>query len=100
MNTDKTRIPKNQHDGAGRLNRSAYRDGYLHGQAVEHDIQRKNRTIRENNSAAKGLLIGIGLTAIAGFLGATIFFLIHATSRSTTPVESAPASTIHQLQNP
>lgn len=100
MNTDKTRIPKNQHDGASRLNRSAYRDGYLHGQAVEHDIQRKNRIIRENNSAAKGLLIGIGLTAIASLLGATIFFLIHATSRSTNPVESAPTSTTHQLQNP
>lgn len=100
MNTDKTKIPNNQHDGVGRLNRASYRDGYLHGQAVEHDIQRKNRTIRENNSAAKGLLIGIGLTAIAGLLGATIFFLIHATSRTTIPVDSAPASTTNQLQNP
>jgi hypothetical protein len=100
MNTDKTQIREKKNDGVGRLNKLAYRDGYLHGQTDEHDIQQEHRIIRENNSAAKGLLIGIGLTAIAGLLGTTIFFLSHSTWRSPTPGKTAPVPTTNQLQNP
>ncbi len=100
MKTDKTKIPENQNDGVGRLNKLAYRDGYLHGQVDEYDIQRENRSIRENNSAAKGLLIGIGLTSIASILGGTIFFLTHANWHSTTPGETAPVHSTNQTHNP
>lgn len=96
MNTDKTRIPENKNDGVGRLNKLAYRDGYIHGLADEHDNQQENHIIHENNSAAKGLLVGIGLTAIAAILGSTIFFLTHSNLRSTTPVETAPVPTTNQ----
>lgn len=96
MNIDKTKTPENKNNGRGRLNKLAYRDGYIHGQVDEHEIQEKQRSIRENNSAAKGLLIGIGITAIAGILGAAIFLVTHANQNSTTPVETAPVPTSRQ----
>lgn len=90
MNTDKTKTPENSNNGVGRLNKLAYRDGYLYGRAVEHDIQDNQQIIRENNSAAKGLLMGITIAAIAGILGATISFVNHSNQRSTTPGETTP----------
>lgn len=96
MNIDKTKTPENRNNGRGKLNKLAYRDGYIHGQVDEHEIQKKNRIIRDNNSAAKGLLIGIGITAILGMLGAAIFLVTHANQNTTPPVETAPVPTSPQ----
>lgn len=90
MNTDKAKTSDYRNNGKGRLNKIAYRDGYIHGRVHEHNIQGERRSIRENNSAAKGLLMGITFAAIAGLLGATAFFLNHTNERSTTPVQTAP----------
>lgn len=100
MNTeDRAKTPASN-DGAGRRNPHAYRDGYVYGRDVEHQIQTENRTIRENNSAAKGLLIGISITAIAGLLGATIFFLTQQNRPSTRPVQVVPVPNSSQPQAP
>ncbi len=100
MNTDKTQIPEHQKNGAGRLNRLAYRDGYIHGRTDEHDIQQENLSIRENTSGVNGLLIGIAVTAIAGFLGGSIFLLSHSTGYSTSSGQRAPVSTTNSSQHP
>ncbi len=100
MNTDKTKMPENTNNGVGRINRSkiAYRDGYIHNGGLESQFQPekqvvRNKVIRENDSAAKGLLWGITLSAIAGLLGGSYFFLTHQNQPSTTPsqVETVPA---------
>lgn len=95
MNTDKTKVPRQTNDGVGRLNKLTYRDGYIHGRDLEHHLQEENQsarnTIRENNKAASGLLVGITITALAGLLGGTVFLLAHQNQPSTIPVQTAPA---------
>lgn len=42
----------------------AYQDGYVSGQVAEQRMRRRTQIIRDNENAARGLLIGIGLTSI------------------------------------
>lgn len=100
MNSDKAQTSEHTNDGVGRLNKLAYRDGYIHGREVEHHIQEENRVIRENDSAAGGLLMGVTITVLAGLLGGTIFLLTHFNQRSTSPRQSTPAPNTSQLQTP
>lgn len=100
MNSDKAQTSEHTNDGVGRLNKLAYRDGYIHGREVEHHIQEENRVIRENDSSAGGLLMGVTITVLAGLLGGTIFLLTHFNQRSTPPRQSNPAPNTSQLQNP
>ncbi|HEY9675830.1 MAG TPA: hypothetical protein V6D11_30585 [Waterburya sp.] len=100
MNSDKAQTSEHTNDGVGRLNKLAYRDGYIHGREVEHHIQEENRVIRENDSAASGLLMGITITVLAGLLGGTIFVLTHFNQRSTSPRQPNPAPNTSQLQTP
>jgi hypothetical protein len=100
MNPNKTQLSENHNNGVGRLNKTAYRDGYIHGQVDEHNIQQENRIVRENNSAAGGLLTGITLSAIAFCLGGALFFLTQSNQPAKTNVETAPIPQNSQLQNP
>jgi hypothetical protein len=100
MNPNKTQLSENYNNRVGRLNKTAYRDGYIHGQVDEHNIQRRNLIVGENNSAAGGLLIGITLSAIAFFLGGALFLLTHTNQPSKTNVETAPLPQNSQPQNP
>lgn len=100
MNPNKTQIPDNHNNAVSRLNKTAYRDGYIHGQVDEHDIQQKNRILGENNSAAGGLLMGITFSAIAFLVGATLFFLSQTQPPTRTNVETVPAPPTNQPQNP
>ena len=98
MNSDKAQTSEHTNNGVGRLNKLAYRDGYIHGREVEHRIQEENRVIRENDSAAGGLLMGVTLTVLAGLLGGTIFLLTHLNQRSVTPRQSNSVPNTSQLQ--
>lgn len=102
MNTDKTKTPHNANtnNGAGRGNKLAYRDGYLHGRDTENRIQEENRIVRENNSAATGLLYGITITALLGLIGGAIFLLTHRDQPSTRPVQVVPVPNTSQPQSP
>lgn len=94
MNADKNQMVQTTNERVGRLNKLAYRDGYLHGMEQEHQSQeemRVNQSIRDNNNAASGLLLGIAITALAGLLGGAIFLLTHQNQPSTVPVNTAPA---------
>lgn len=53
---------------------TSYRDGYVHGRVTEHDKQENNQIARENNNTAKGLVIGIGVTALVA-LGVAAMFI-------------------------
>lgn len=100
MNTDKTQTPHNSNDGAGKVNKIAYRDGYLHGRDTEYRMQEENRIVRENNSAATGLLYGITITALVGLIGGAVFLLTHRERPSTTPVQVVPVPNTSQPQSP
>lgn len=100
MNPNKTQLQENHNNGVGRLNKIAYRDGYLHGKVDEHKSQRENRIIAENNSAASGLLMGITLSVIAFFIGGAIFFFTHTNQPTKNNVETAPVPQTNQPQNP
>jgi hypothetical protein len=52
---------------------AAYRDGYVHGQQVEQRRVELNQDIRDNDTAARGLLLGILLTGAVGLATAAYF---------------------------
>jgi hypothetical protein len=81
-------------DGTGRFNKLAYRDGYIDGSESEHHSQKEKRVIRDNKTAANGLLFGITVTALLGILGSAIFFAIHQYQSAKTSMPIAPQPTI------
>ena len=60
-----------------------YRDGYLQGRMSEQQLNEANQTARDNESAARGLLIGIIFTGLAALVIGAVFLL---NQRSQTPV--------------
>jgi hypothetical protein len=94
MNTNKIKMDQNTTQRVSGLNKLAYRDGYLYGVEQEHQSQedmRLTQSIRDNDNAASGLLLGITATALTGLLGGAIFLLTHQNQPSTVPVNTAPA---------
>ena len=53
----------------------SYEDGYIHGRAAERSSEKQDQEVRDEHSAARGLLVGIGLASIVGFVGGTLFYL-------------------------
>lgn len=70
-----------------------YRDGYTHGRMAERRYQEDNLTVRDNNNAARGLLIGIILTSVAG-LGAGLYYVLAQANNQPAPAPTivTPAS--------
>lgn len=62
--------------------RTAYRDGYVQGRSVEQHRNEVSQEIRDNDNAARGLIMGILLTGLVG-LGLATYFL---TQRNEAPV--------------
>jgi len=54
---------------------TAYRDGYVSGQVTERELREENQIARDNDNAARGLLIGVIATSILGLILGTLFFL-------------------------
>lgn len=92
--TDKTRTPHKMKDGTGRFNKLAYRDGYIDGIESEHRIQKEKRIIRDNQTAANGLLFGITVMSLLSILGGVIFFAVHQYQPSKTSMQIAPLPTL------
>lgn len=90
------------HDGHSVSNRpveanrkTAYRDGYVHGRATEQRFQEGSHEVRDNNNAARGLLLGIGLTSLVGLTLGAIFLLNQRPETDnyySDPVPAAPAT--------
>ncbi|MBD2022055.1 hypothetical protein H6F43_17900 [Leptolyngbya sp. FACHB-36] len=64
-------------------NRTAYRDGYVQGRSVEQHRTEVSQEIRDNDNAARGLIMGILLTGLVGLGVAATYFL---TQRNEAPV--------------
>lgn len=52
----------------------AYRDGYVHGKATEQRVDAARRADRDE-SASKGLIIGLALASLAGLIAGTLYYL-------------------------
>jgi outer membrane biosynthesis protein TonB len=71
----------------------AYRDGYIHGRVRERHLQEDGLEVRDNNNAARGLLIGITLTSLVGLALAAAFFWYPRQQQTPAPVVvPAPSS--------
>ncbi len=95
MKTDDTKTPGNTNDGVGRLSKLSYRDGYIHDRDLEHHAQQENPStgnkIRENNSAARRLLLGITITGILGLIVGSLFLV--STQQNQQPSQQTSGQT-------
>lgn len=82
--------------------KAAYHDGYVHGRVIENSQQAEIRRVRENDTAARGLLLGIILTSLLGLGLAAVYYLNQrneavepAVTPTTAPraIEPSPAPT-------
>ncbi|MBW4574997.1 MAG: hypothetical protein KME08_06900 [Aphanothece sp. CMT-3BRIN-NPC111] len=83
---------------------ASYRDGYVHGRVSERHLEEESLRVRDNNNAARGLLIGIALTSLLG-LGVLAWYLffnrpVEESTPVIVPVPSAsPSPAVSQEQN-
>lgn len=87
----------------------AYRDGYVHGKVTEQRVDAARRAERDE-SASRGLLIGLALASLVGLIAGTLYYLNRQpetlapapnpvvipqrteTNRETTIIERVPES--------
>lgn len=62
----------------------AYRDGYTHGRIAEQRHLEETQTVRDNDNAARGLLLGIILTSLVG-LAAGLYYLSQRNTEEPVP---------------
>lgn len=55
--------------------KAAYQDGYVQGRVVENSLQNDYKRVRDNDNAARGLMLGIGLTSLVGLAVGAVYFL-------------------------
>ncbi|MBD1865802.1 hypothetical protein H6F95_00520 [Cyanobacteria bacterium FACHB-471] len=81
----------NPNPSIGNGNRTAspasYQNGYTQGRVVERQAYEENLRVRDDNSASRGLLLGILLTSL---LGLTVGALYFVNQQSQTPVVPVP----------
>ena len=62
----------------------SYQHGYVHGRVAERSTQERASTVRDNENAARGLLLGILLTTIAALSAGIIWYLNQSPQASTS----------------
>jgi len=72
----------------------SYRDGYVHGQVTEHRYQEDVLAERDNNTAARGLLLGILLTSLVALIVGAIWLL----NRNDAPTQVVPPVVVPDAQ--
>jgi hypothetical protein len=85
-----TRVTRNAdtvHTPRPTVDDPAYRDGYVSGQVTERESREENQIVRDNDNAARGLLLGVILTSVLGLIIGTLFFL---NQRQEAPAPIAP----------
>ncbi|MCU0534146.1 MAG: hypothetical protein MUD14_09655 [Hydrococcus sp. Prado102] len=65
----------------------SYDRGYVHGKAVERTYQRADLAERDNNNAARGLLLGLLLASIAALVGGYLWYINIRNNESVNPVD-------------
>lgn len=69
-------------------NTDSFRDGYVHGQVTERGYQEEVLSERDNNNAARGLLLGIILTSLAALTVGVVWFLNQSNEAPTQVLPS------------
>jgi hypothetical protein len=64
----------------------AYERGYVHGKAVDLSYQRADLAQRDNDNAARGLLLGLLLASIAALVGGFLWYINIRNNESVNPV--------------
>ena len=62
----------------------SYQHGYVHGRVAERSTQERASATRDNENAARGLLLGILLTTIAALSAGVIWYLNQSAQTSTS----------------
>lgn len=68
-----------------------YQEGYRTGRDSERLYQQQASSVREENSAASGLIIGLALASLAALAGGAIYFL---NARNEPVQQTAPATQV------
>lgn len=79
-----TRVNQNTETVRSTNRPEAYRDGYTHGRIAEQRNLEETRTVRDNENAARGLLLGIILTSLVG-LAAGLYYLSQRNTEEPVP---------------
>lgn len=82
--TNVTRTSETVNNNTAQQKTNSYSDGYVRGRVSERSHQ-ENLAQRDNNNAARGLLLGIILTSVAA-LAVGIAWYIHQSNEASTPV--------------
>jgi outer membrane biosynthesis protein TonB len=69
-----TNVTRTSETVNNKVDPKSYENGYVNGQTSERIYQEETFTQRDNENANRGLLIGILLTALAGFLGGSVWY--------------------------
>jgi hypothetical protein len=100
MKIDKTHMPENTSKGVSRLNKLAYRDGYIYDTNLENNLQQSpdsdRNTIRKPDKATGGLRLAIAITVLTTLIGGTFFVLMQPYQPSSTSVQSSPTPKSNQ----
>ncbi len=70
----------------------AYEEGYVHGRAAERSLDNQLEQDRSENSAARGLVLGIALASLVGLTAGALFYLNQRDESPTPGGVVAPAS--------
>jgi outer membrane biosynthesis protein TonB len=65
----------------------SYERGYVHGKAVERSYQRADLAQRDNDNAARGLLLGLLFASIAALVGGFLWYINIRNNESVNPVD-------------
>jgi hypothetical protein len=74
-------------NGSRTVVNGSYQNGYVQGRVAERRTYEENLRVRDDNSASRGLLLGILLTSL---LGLTVGALYFVNQQSQTPVIPVP----------
>ncbi len=79
---------------------AAFHKGYVQGRVSENRHQADIQDVRDRDTAARGLLLGIILTALVGLVGGTLWFLNEMNESYDETLETTPAPAATQSPEP
>jgi hypothetical protein len=77
----------------------SYEEGYVHGRASERSLENQEQEVRSENSASRGLLLGMALTSLVGLTVGAIFYLNQREESPTPTPVLVPARPAPQQPN-
>ncbi|MBD2100723.1 hypothetical protein [Leptolyngbya sp. FACHB-261] len=72
---------------------ASYRNGYVQGRVTESRLQQEGQVARDNENAARGLLLGLLLTGLTGLVLGSILY-VNQRNNQVPATAPAPRSTI------